>query len=152
MIIHNNFHKLDETESMVSVVTSNPVPHGELSIQERINRINALNKRGSTVVEQKYYQNKKDDRPKEKNYEVVSKNPDKRDKEGIQNVLDDYNLLQEKMLLEEKLKEFDRLDELERLRDEEENIYGQNSVVADSRAGDYNSSQIKSSEVSKVFA
>jgi len=85
-----------EAKTMVSNVSNNPIPYGEESIAERINKINALNKKGN-YIDPKYLEKKKV-QSQTKNVSYSPKNIDKakdRD-EYLQGMIDNYNLLEEK--------------------------------------------------------
>ena len=99
-----------ETMSMVSCVSNNPIPYGEESIQERINKINALNKKGN-YVDQNYYKKQREENS-QKNISYSPKNIDKakNNDDYLQSTLDNYNLMQEKLNLEKQLEKIERLD------------------------------------------
>ncbi len=85
-----------ETQSMISVVTDNPIPYGEPSAAERINRINALNKKGN-YVDPKLYQKQREEN-QQQNISYSPKNMDKNKENYMGSMLDNYNLVQEKMV------------------------------------------------------
>jgi len=101
-IIQNNYYTCEdrfENQSIKSNVSKNPIPYGEESIAERINKINALNKRGN-YADPKLYEKQRQQNAVKNVFYSPKKVDKKEDDEGyLQGMLDNYNLLQEKMVI-----------------------------------------------------
>ena len=157
VITPNNYYSEDkyETQSMISNVSKNPIPYGEESVAERINKINALNKKGN-YVDPKLYENQRLQNTKNISYSPKNIDKKKDADEFLKSTLDNYNLMQEKLKLEQKLAELERLDELDRqneLKDNEQyNYEKQNEAYVESKINEINYGNVKNSGSNNVIS
>jgi hypothetical protein len=138
----------DDFDYLTRDVVNNPVPYGEESIADRINKINSLNKTGYVCKTKKTTEKPRENININKNINLKPQLAN----DNIMNInelLDNHNLLLEKQRLESKLRELDELDKRD-YENQQFEIESENQAIGDSKISDVHSQIRSSADVNKV--